>query len=57
MFRSREASLRDQIEDAIEEAEEDGDTPAHGDLSAIEREMLKNVLGLRAKRPASPTQN
>jgi len=44
MFRSREASLRDQIEDAIEEAEEDGETPAHGDLSAIEREMLKNLL-------------
>ncbi len=44
MFRRREASLRDQIEDAIEEAEEDGETPAHGDLSAIEREMLKNLL-------------
>lgn len=43
MFR-REASLRDQIEDAIEEAEEDGETPADGDLSAIEREMLLNLL-------------
>ncbi len=40
----REPSLRDQIEDAIEEAEEDGDTPADGDLSAIEREMLLNLL-------------
>ncbi|MFM7029018.1 MAG: hemolysin family protein [Chakrabartia sp.] len=43
MFR-REASLRDQIEDAIEEAEEDGEAPAKGDLSAIEREMLLNLL-------------
>ena len=43
-FWRREASLRDQIEDAIEEAEEDGERPAKGDLSAIEREMLKNLL-------------
>ena len=43
-FWRREASLRDQIEDAIEEAEEDGERPAPGDLSAIEREMLKNLL-------------
>lgn len=40
----REPSLRDQIEDAIEEAEEDGEAPAKGDLSAIEREMLRNLL-------------
>lgn len=40
----REPSLRDQIEDAIEEAEEDGEAPASGDLSAIEREMLRNLL-------------
>lgn len=39
----REPSLRDQIEDAIEEAE-DSEAPAHGDLSAIEREMLRNLL-------------
>ncbi len=44
VFRRREATLRDQIEDAIEEAEEDGDTPIRGDLSAIEREMLRNLL-------------
>lgn len=44
MFWRREASLRDQIEDAIEEAEEEGERPAPGDLSAIEREMLKNLL-------------
>lgn len=42
VFRS-EPSLRDQIEDAIEDAE-DGAAPAHGDLSAIEREMLRNLL-------------
>jgi len=42
VFRS-EPSLRDQIEDAIEDAE-DGSAPAHGDLSAIEREMLLNLL-------------
>lgn len=39
----REPSLRDQIEDAIEEAE-DGEAAVHGDLSAIEREMLLNLL-------------
>lgn len=39
----REPSLRDQIEDAIEDAD-DGSVPAHGDLSAIEREMLRNLL-------------
>jgi len=39
----REPSLRDQIEDAIEDAD-DGSAPAHGDLSAIEREMLRNLL-------------
>ena len=39
----REPSLRDQIEDAIEDAE-DGTAPAQGDLSAIEREMLRNLL-------------
>lgn len=44
IFRRREATLRDQIEDAIEEAEEDGDDPIRGDLSVIEREMLKNLL-------------
>lgn len=40
----REPSLRDQIEDAIEEAEEGDDAPVKGDLSAIEREMLRNLL-------------
>lgn len=44
VFRNREASLRDQLEDAIEEAGEDGNVPQSGDLSAIEREMLLNLL-------------
>ncbi len=44
LFGEREASLRDQIEDAIDEAEEDGDTPGDGDLSSVERQMLRNLL-------------
>ena len=39
----REPSLRDQIEDAIDEAEED-DSPEPGDLSPQERLMLRNLL-------------
>ena len=38
----QEATLRDQIEDAIEEAE--GQAPKRGDLSPHERQMLKNLL-------------
>lgn len=38
-----EPTLRDQIEEAIEEHEEDG-TPSNGDLSPIERQMLRNML-------------
>ncbi len=37
-----EASLRDQIEEVIESHE--GEAPAVGDLSPIERQMLKNLL-------------
>jgi len=37
-----EPSLRDQIEDVIEEHE--GEAPAVGDLSPVERQMLKNLL-------------
>ncbi len=37
-----EPSLRDQIEEAIEEHE--GDAPAKGDLSPVERTMLRNLL-------------
>ena len=37
-----EPTLRDQIEEAIEEHEDD--TPAKGDLSRAERQMLRNLL-------------
>jgi CBS domain containing-hemolysin-like protein len=37
-----EATLRDQIEEAIESYE--GETPRVGDLSHVERQMLKNLL-------------
>ena len=37
-----EPTLRDQIEEAIEEHE--GDAPAKGDLSPVERQMLRNLL-------------
>jgi CBS domain containing-hemolysin-like protein len=37
-----EATLRDQIEEAIESHE--GEVPAVGDLSHVERQMLKNLL-------------
>lgn len=43
LFGEREASLRDQIEDAIDEHEEDGEE-AKGDLSSVERQMLRNLL-------------
>jgi len=38
-----EPTLRDQIEEAIDEAEEDSST-RQGDLSPLERQMLKNLL-------------
>lgn len=37
-----ESTLRDEIEDAIENRE--GEAPRAGDLSAAERQMLKNIL-------------
>jgi len=37
-----EPTLRDQIEEAIEEHEDD--VPSAGDLSAVERQMLRNLL-------------
>jgi CBS domain containing-hemolysin-like protein len=37
-----ETTLRDQIEEAIDEAEDD--KPRQGDLSPLERQMLKNLL-------------
>jgi CBS domain containing-hemolysin-like protein len=40
-----EPTLREEIEDAIDEAEEsDGSAPVPGDLSAAERQMLRNLL-------------
>jgi magnesium and cobalt transporter len=44
LFGDPEPSLRDQIEEAIDDAEEDGEVPAKGDLSSIERQMLRNLL-------------
>ena len=37
-----EPTLRDQIEEAIEEHE--GEAPSQGDLSPVERQMLRNLL-------------
>ena len=40
-----EPTLRDEIEDAIDEAEESGGSrPVAGDLSPVERQMLRNLL-------------
>jgi CBS domain containing-hemolysin-like protein len=44
IFGDRDRALRDQIEDAIDEAEEDGEAPEKGDLSSVERQMLRNLL-------------
>ena len=42
LFGEGEPSLRDQIEDAIDDAEDA--RPVTGDLSSLEREMLRNLL-------------
>jgi CBS domain containing-hemolysin-like protein len=39
-----EPTLREEIEDAIDEAEDEGSTHAAGDLSPAERQMLRNLL-------------
>src|SRR3546814_11078459 len=44
-----ETSLRDQIEEAIENHE--GEVPRVGDLSPVERQMLRNLLHF-GERPA-----
>lgn len=44
LFGDRDASLRDQIEDAIDDHEEDGPSEKKGDLSGVERQMLRNLL-------------
>ncbi len=47
IFGEPEPSLRDQIEDAIDEHEEEGGAPAsNGDLTPVERQMLRNLLHL-----------
>jgi len=47
IFGEPEPSLRDQIEDAIDEHEEEGGhAPEPGDLSSVERQMLRNLLHL-----------
>ncbi len=44
IFGDRDESLRHQLEEAIDEHEEDGGGEAKGDLSPIERQMLRNLL-------------
>ncbi|ODU20984.1 MAG: magnesium/cobalt efflux protein [Sphingomonas sp. SCN 67-18] len=39
-----EPTLRDQIEDAIDEHEDEPGAPGNGDLSPIERQMVRNLL-------------
>ncbi|MFN5778491.1 MAG: CBS domain-containing protein, partial [Novosphingobium sp.] len=39
-----EQSLRAQLEEAIDEHEDDGGISRNGDLSALERDMLRNLL-------------
>lgn len=39
-----EQSLRAQLEEAIDEHEDDGGSVRNGDLSALERDMLRNLL-------------
>src|SRR5947199_108916 len=43
-----EPTLRDQIEEVIEEHE--GEAPVIGDLSPVERQMLKNLLHFGERR-------
>jgi magnesium and cobalt transporter len=44
LFGDRDASLRNQIEEAIDDHEEDGEAEKKGDLSSVERQMLRNLL-------------
>ncbi|MBU6206358.1 MAG: hemolysin family protein [Alphaproteobacteria bacterium] len=50
LFGEPETTLRDQIEDVIDEHEGDGAPPLKGDLSPVERQMLRNLLALGDKR-------
>jgi CBS domain containing-hemolysin-like protein len=47
LFTGRESSLRDQIADAIDDAE--GEAVGEGDLALIEREMVRNLLSFGAR--------
>jgi CBS domain containing-hemolysin-like protein len=44
IFGQPEESLRDQLEDAIDRHEGDPAPDAHGDLSLLERQMVRNLL-------------
>jgi CBS domain containing-hemolysin-like protein len=46
LFGEREATLRDQIEDAIDEHEDEASGATKGDLSPTERDMVRKVLHL-----------
>ena len=47
-WREPDQSLRAQLEEAIDEHEEDTSPAASGDLSSIERQMLRNILHFSA---------
>jgi CBS domain containing-hemolysin-like protein len=44
LFGDPEPTLRDQIEDAIDEADEEDEQGSEGDLTPIERQMVRNLL-------------
>jgi CBS domain containing-hemolysin-like protein len=50
LFGEDEATLRDEIEEAIENRE--GEAPRVGDLSGVERQMLRNILHFGEKTAA-----
>ncbi|MEM8825962.1 MAG: hemolysin family protein [Pseudomonadota bacterium] len=51
LFGRGDASLRDSIEEALQEHEEDGDeVSVAGDLSSVERLMLRNLLAFGERR-------
>jgi CBS domain containing-hemolysin-like protein len=44
LFGDNQETLRDRIEDAIDEVEDEGGKGAAGDLAPVERQMLRNLL-------------
>jgi CBS domain containing-hemolysin-like protein len=44
LFGDNQETLRDRIEDAIDEVEDEGRKPPAGDLAPVERQMLRNLL-------------